>query len=325
MERPLISIIVPVYNVEQYLSDCLDSLINQSYKNIEIICVNDGSTDSSLDILEQYQQRHPNIKIVSTKNSGLAAARNLGMTLATGEFITFVDSDDWIETDTLETMLREGFLTKENLDIICFGLCRVIDGVKSTYRSYRTTQVKPVEDSYVLTLSGEACGKLYRHQFLKANNIHFPVGLYYEDITFHWTCIAHAKEIATLKATFYNYRMRADSIMGASDRKKPRMAIHHLFNLKNVFDCWERSGFLSKHRNLFSFVFEMYVLQGYKFLYEADKVEFVEELNRLVESIKFKPPKCSLTYDLVNNKPLLPIKYRWAKSLRKKLLKLRLV
>lgn len=232
MERPLISIIVPVYNVEQYISGCLDSLVNQSYPNIEIVCINDGSTDGSLAILERYQQQYPVIKIISTPNSGLAAARNLGMTLATGDFVTFVDSDDWIDTETLATIEKAGFLKAPHVDIICFGLCRVINGVKSTYRSYKSTQQKQVDDAYALLLSGEACGKLYRHEFLRASHLAFPVGLFYEDITFHWTCIAQAREIATMKDIFYNYRMRADSIMGASDRKKPKMAIHHLHNLR---------------------------------------------------------------------------------------------
>lgn len=103
----LISIIVPVYNVEKYLPQCLDSIIGQTYSNIEIICVNDGSPDNSIDILTDYAHRDSRIKIVSQKNKGLSSARNTGLHYASGDYIMFVDSDDWIELDTCEKALQE--------------------------------------------------------------------------------------------------------------------------------------------------------------------------------------------------------------------------
>ncbi len=96
MNNSMISVIVPVYNVEKYLSKCLDSIINQTYQNLEIICVDDGSTDSSPMILEEYAKKDSRIKIITRQNGGLSAARNTGVKNATGEFVSFVDSDDWI-------------------------------------------------------------------------------------------------------------------------------------------------------------------------------------------------------------------------------------
>lgn len=102
---PLISIIIPVFNVEQYIPQCLSSVLRQSYKNLEIICIDDGSTDSSLDILRHYQQTDTRIRVISQTNKGVAAARNLGLNLASGELLIFIDSDDWLDDTFFETIM----------------------------------------------------------------------------------------------------------------------------------------------------------------------------------------------------------------------------
>ena len=118
MKKPEISVVVPVYNVEKYLKQCLDSILVQTFSNIEIICVNDGSTDNSRKILEEYKKRDFRIKIVDKKNGGLSSARNAGMKVATGEFYSFIDSDDWIDKTMLEKLYEN--ITALNTDIsIC--------------------------------------------------------------------------------------------------------------------------------------------------------------------------------------------------------------
>ncbi len=102
--KPKVSIIVPVYNVENYLDRCLDSLINQSFDDIEIICINDGSTDNSLSILKDYEKKDARVKIINKDNSGVSDCRNNGINVANGEYIVFVDSDDWIDVNMIETM-----------------------------------------------------------------------------------------------------------------------------------------------------------------------------------------------------------------------------
>lgn len=114
-----VSIIVPVYNVENYLSRCLNSLINQTLKDIEIICVNDGSTDGSSAILEEFAQKDSRIRIVNKENGGLSSARNEGLKYVTSDYVGFVDSDDWIEPDTYESALSA--VQKTNADIVCWG------------------------------------------------------------------------------------------------------------------------------------------------------------------------------------------------------------
>lgn len=117
-----VSIIVPVYNVEQYLPKCLDSIVNQTYENIEIICVNDGSPDNSAEILSSYAERDSRIKIVTKENGGLSSARNAGVKVATGEYIVFVDSDDWIDVRTIETAVNVA--ENEGFDMVMWGYTR---------------------------------------------------------------------------------------------------------------------------------------------------------------------------------------------------------
>ena len=111
----MISIIIPVYNVEKYLSDCLDSVVNQTYKDLEIICVNDGSTDNSLDILNEYCSKDDRIFVVNKENGGLSSARNAGLAVAKGDFIMFLDSDDWIDNNTCEVALKQ--MMESNSDV----------------------------------------------------------------------------------------------------------------------------------------------------------------------------------------------------------------
>ena len=116
--NPLISVIVPVYNVEDYLISCMDSIINQTLENIEVICINDGSTDESLKILKEYEKKDERVKVYSKQNSGQGTARNFGLENAIGEYVLFVDSDDWIDIETCE-ILYDVAKSKE-LDLLIF-------------------------------------------------------------------------------------------------------------------------------------------------------------------------------------------------------------
>ena len=119
MKTPLVSVLIPVYNVEKYLSRCLDSLINQTLTDIEIICVNDGSTDGSLKILKQYQEKDNRIVIVDKKNGGLPSARNAGLDRARGQYVGFVDSDDYVEPSMFETLYKTA--KKKNSEVVICG------------------------------------------------------------------------------------------------------------------------------------------------------------------------------------------------------------
>ena len=204
MNSNLVSIILPVYNVEKYLRRCLDSIIEQSYKNIEIICVNDGSTDSSLQICMEYQKLDSRIRIVSQKNQGLSEARNTGIKNAKGEFIAFIDSDDWIDKRYVELLLNACL---ENNVLLSF--C----GIYLYYGNGKVVEVKDVpclpdcklipnklNDEYQNT----AWRKLYHRSLLE--NVSFPKGLLHEDIGFWFGIMSEYERIATVNEPLYYYR-----------------------------------------------------------------------------------------------------------------------
>lgn len=213
---PKISVIIPVYNTEKYLRKCLDSVVNQTLEDIEIICVNDGSTDSSLKILEEYVQKDNRVRVISQENQGVSIARNTGIKTSTADFIMFLDSDDTIEFNTLELSFAK--ITKTNADICCFGLNEITkdfrkprDWGESKYlREYENKELD-IEAKKAFIIN--ACGKLFRRDFLLKNNILFGPNIKMgEDAIFNLCCLFNNPKYTILNAYLYNYLMdREDS------------------------------------------------------------------------------------------------------------------
>ncbi len=210
-----ISVIVPVYNVEKYLKRCLDSLINQTLKDIEIICVNDGSTDNSLSILDEYAKKDSRIIILNQKNAGLSAARNSGMEIAKGEYIGFVDSDDWVDLDFYEKLY---YAAKNNdCDIAVADFIREHPTKKKKRLNITKEEIfeKP-EDKYMICKTyREGCvwNKIYRTEFLKRIDLKFVVGMYYEDRDFTARSLFYSKKLITVPDTYYRYFVNPKSIV----------------------------------------------------------------------------------------------------------------
>lgn len=212
-----LSIIIPVYNVEQYLSKCLDSVLEQSYKaDYEVICVNDGSTDSSLAILEDYGEKYDKIKIINQVNSGLSEARNAGLRLAKGDYVWFVDSDDWIEHIALETLHKN--IDKE--EIICFNGKRYFeDGTKETpdegidiinisgWEYYNRYALQSRKFHFVCVVL-----RVYKREFLLSNKLFFASRIYHEDNLFTPITLYKATIVKSIPDSIYQYRIRAGSI-----------------------------------------------------------------------------------------------------------------
>ncbi len=210
----MISIIVPVYNVEPYLEQCLDSIIHQTYRDIEIIVVNDGSTDRSGEICRAYAGRDPRIVLFETENRGLSAARNLGIDNAHGEWIMFVDSDDWVEPEFCEAPLRAAMENDADLVVFCFT------------KVCQSGQTIPVKLSGVGNITREMaveCGrpavwnKLYRRRLF--DTIHFPEGRRYEDVAVTHRLVYRSKQIMMMETPLYYYRIRDGSILRSGDRQ----------------------------------------------------------------------------------------------------------
>ena len=211
----MISVIVPVYNVEEYLEECLNSIQHQTYTDIEVILVNDGSTDASKEICERYCQQDPRFHLINQENKGLSGARNRGMTESKGEFITFVDSDDVIKDDMLEQLLKH--MTSEEMDIVeCWYTndkkeieTPAPENVKIIFQGNAKEALVSLCEDNIVRLN--AVAKLYRREVIL--NFPFLEGLFYEDVYGGMGILKHIHKIVKIDYTGYYYRVRSGSIM----------------------------------------------------------------------------------------------------------------
>ena len=218
-----ISVILPVYNVEKYLRECLDSIINQTLADLEIICINDGSTDSSLDILREYEARDKRITVIDKKNEGLSATRNLGINLAKGEYISFIDSDDYIDLNFYEKLYSAA--KKYGADIACTNLYR-ISNKKNFYmlKYYRHKYSTSPRLKYIyasIPLNNYVMNRIYERIKLQKCGVRFEEGVTFEDIIFSHKVIYYLNSLVTVPGTKYNYRDNPYSICNVpSDARK---------------------------------------------------------------------------------------------------------
>lgn len=225
--RPLISVVVPVYNVENYLAECLQSIVNQSYVELEIILVNDGSTDNSPDICRKFTENDSRVKLYNIANSGLSAARNRGVFHSTGDYIAFIDSDDWIDLDMFEQMLV--YMLNENVDVV---ECNYVDEYPQTSVVRRINDCKTIVNNTFLleqyskhNFFNGVVTRLYKKQFL--NQIQFKQGRYYEDSYFMLELAMLKPKYCTIPEAYYHYRRREGSIlMSAVSTKKAKDAVY---------------------------------------------------------------------------------------------------
>lgn len=206
----ILSIIIPVYNVEKYLEKCLQSCMNQdiSYKRYEVIVVNDGSPDNSIGIAERFSMRYPNIVIINQENQGLSGARNTGMKYAKGEYVWFVDSDDYIEKNCLGRIVS---YLKDDLDIFQLQY-RFVYEDKTPSLDIKFCKIEAIKSGFEVTEQGglpaPAQFSIYRIQFLKENKLEFVKGIYHEDSEFKPRVTYLAKKIASDTCISYNYLQR---------------------------------------------------------------------------------------------------------------------
>ena len=205
----LISVIVPIYNTEMFLKKCIDSLLNQSYPNLEIILVNDGSTDHSLDICKEYADKNKNVVVINQENRGVSVARNRGIEASTGEYITFVDSDDQLIFDAIEKMYEICELKK--VDIVSCKMERenpcIVDNINETVEVLNGLQVVPLAMEFV---SSSACAKLIKKEFIKG--ITFEEGRsVHEDGFFMFECYLRQPRVAIYNKIVYLYTKRNGS------------------------------------------------------------------------------------------------------------------
>lgn len=242
-----ISVIVPVYNVEKYLDDCLNSIINQNFKgSYEIICVNDGSTDNSLLILQQYQRKYPRIKIISQDNKGLSAARNTGLKYANGKYVFFIDSDDFlIDNDVFETIYNESELNQ--LDVLVADFEFIYEDRKKNYRIKRKNIIKnrvmTGKDFYDIGMKTSSIrsvvwNKLYKRELFIKNNLMFKEGILHEDMEFTPRMYQYANKVKYIDKIIIGYRQREGSIMSTSTSSNSVKSIDDLLIIAHCLDLF---------------------------------------------------------------------------------------
>lgn len=226
MKGPLVSIVVPVYNVESYIDECLQTVCSQTYKNLEIICVDDGGNDKSMDIVRSFAIKDCRIRIIEhEKNKGLAEARNTGVENVSGDYVFFLDSDDWLSLDAIEKLVRSAKMEEADI-VVGHGRAFPDDDSKETHlvaESMNSWLTLPKEAEVrgkrmFLMMNRIPCvawGKLFRSGFLLSNSLKFvPENLKHEDNGFHLKCFACSPAIRFVYDDVYYYRIRNDSIVG---------------------------------------------------------------------------------------------------------------
>lgn len=235
-----VSIVVPIYNVEEYLEKCLDSLVEQTYKNIELILVNDGSTDRSLEIAERYAEKYQQIKLITQKNGGLSKARNTGMKLAEGEYLCFVDSDDWLELDTVQEIIT--FMEKDDLDLCLFGANGYLLDEKGLQRQSEgdycySSKCKGIYSGKELfsrlysvgEFKASACMYMMKRKLIAEKALEFKEGIIHEDELFTPFLFYYAGRSELTEKKFYNRLIRKNSIITGTK------ALEHMKGYGTVF------------------------------------------------------------------------------------------
>ena len=280
----MISVIVPVYNVEEYLEECLESIKRQTYTDIEVILVNDGSTDRSKEICERYCEKDSRFKLVNQENKGLSGARNRGMLESKGEFISFVDSDDVLKEDMLDQLMKQ--MTSEDIDIVeCWYTnekqeleLSIPKNVKTIFQGDSKEALVSLCKDNIVRLN--AVAKLFRRQVIV--NFPFLEGLFYDDVYGGIGILKHIRKMVKINYIGYYYRVRQGSIMNRE------------FNIKNLdlFTICDKLEQLYQgdtfalayiHRRLFHLVL-MHIVDYHIFEGNPYKEKYVEYLNRYSKS-----------------------------------------
>jgi len=255
VEQPLVSVVIPVFNIEAHLEQCLDSVVGQTLKDIEIICVDDGSTDSSPQILERYAQRDSRVRIITQANAGPGAARNTGLAKATGTYLIFLDSDDWFEPDFLERMVKRAEETDADVTI-----CRAVEFdtqtgqelssewmLKSQYLPGETFSPHEIADHIFQFAYGMPWDKFYRASYIKTEQLTFPPLQNSEDLAFVFPSILSAERITVVNCVFVHHRVNRTASVSNSRAAQPEAPYQAFQIVKSyleehgLMDTYERS------------------------------------------------------------------------------------
>lgn len=294
-----LSVIIPCYNVEKYLSKCIDSVIDNHLEDLEIILVNDGSKDNTINIINDYKNKYPNIiEVIDQKNQGLSMARNAGIEKATGDYITFLDSDDYVDNDFYRKLMDK--VKEYQYDI-------VVADVKMIYIDHdiivnlgieKDCKTKEEVKELMPTLYPAACNKIYRKEFIK--EFKFKKGVWFEDVEFLYKIFPNIESIGLVKDTYYNYLQREGSITYVYNEKLYDFA----YNLNGVIDYYKEKNLYDDYKHEIEYVYVRYLFATFikRLAKSKNKKEFNKGFNFVMESVREKFPNYKKNKYLVGKK-----------------------
>lgn len=305
-----ISVIVPVYNVEKYLRECLDSIINQTFKDIEIICVNDGSTDGSLEILEEYASKDDRIIIINQENQGLGKTRNYALSIVQGEYIAFVDSDDFIRPDAYEIVYNKFKETDVDIVLFDFATCKENGRLSKKHSLCKSKEQKlsyKLKNNSVFKLSDfkrktftdltlYCWDKVYKTKFIKDNNIYFSTARFCEDQIFSISSYLLAKKILYINEHLYVYRTRESSLI----HEPSKDIVSAFYNIDILKNFLIKNNLLESYQNEFENYMRRALHSQYQKLAKEKNEEFLQKCKDLLKPeeyqkfLKEMEPKLSL-------------------------------
>lgn len=288
MDKVKVSVIIPVYNVEECLEECLNSVINQTLKDIEIICVNDGSPDNSLNILEKYAQIDNRITVISQENQGLSGARNTGLKAAKADYVYFLDSDDYISNDYVEALYNTAVET--NADIV-FN-----DNIISFDDDDRTKTKQVIKNKFpdgLYTVDSDfikkrytnptAWSKLYKKSVIIDNNITFPIGLISEDAYFYYALMPFVKTAAQINKGNYYYRERQGSLTHQAVKK---YRFHSIKIFELIYTFYKQNNLLKDYGLPYRLIAYRSTQVGEYSSYRREVMKMISNLNLDIKKMK---------------------------------------
>lgn len=249
-----VSVIVPVYNTEKYLRKCLDSLINQTLKDIEIIIVNDGSPDNSQKIIDEYSNKYSHIiKAYKKENGGLSDARNYGIKKASGDYIGFIDSDDFAEKNMFEELYLKA--VSQNFDMVVCDIKYIFDSNSNIVSSLVNDDVFTLDDKkrQMINIYPAVWNKIYKKDLFK--KIHFKKNVWYEDVDFLYRLFPFLKKIGVVKKALVNYVQREGAITHTFNNK----VYDYIDNWNGIIDFYKKEGLYDKYYDELEFCYIRYI------------------------------------------------------------------
>ncbi len=298
----LVSVIIPAYNVEDYIVNCLNSIVNQSYKKLEIIVINDGSTDDTLKKIKSVKDKR--IVLINQKNTGQSIARNKGIEKAKGKYIMFVDADDFISNDLISKMIK--IAKNDNSEIVYCDYYKYYNASKLSYEFLVPLELQKYKNSAILSMPGPTC-KLILRELIDRIDFSFPDNIIFEDNAVIPYLIANSKKTSYLNEASYYYLQREGSSLNQNKYSKKFEDIFESLNI--LYNYFESSKILKKYHDELEYIFIEYLIHaaGLKFLKYP---QGINNLNRIKEIIDSKFPKwrknkyfkkMSLKYKIVCN------------------------